>query len=432
MISRYDHTQISKIWADDNKFKLFLEIELAVLKAFETYDKIPKGISEKIKKDAKIDINRIKEIETTTKHDVIAFCTSITEVFPPDIAKYFHFGITSSDVIDSALTIQLKESVEQIITKLQELIKTTKNKANETKEILCMGRSHGMYAEPMSFGQKFLSFYNELNRRLEDYKNYLGSQLTVQFSGAVGNYTIITPEVEKYAASILNLKVEPLSTQIIPRDRIAKLISIGALTASVLERMAVEIRHLHHSDIKEVHEGFSKGQKGSSIMPHKKNPISTENITGISRVIRSHNSISLENCVLWHERDISHSSAERIFLPDHFGLIYYALNRMNSTLENLVIHREAIEEKVFNNSDYLSSYYLHQLIEKTNLYREDIYPLIQKAAFTSQNSKDSEVFYSNLIDILKQKKINIDITKPTTDNIRKIYTKNIDQLFNLK
>jgi adenylosuccinate lyase len=392
MISRYDSPEISDIWSDFNKFKTYLEVEVALLKALEG-NRIPVGTSDIVIEKAKINTDRISEIEKTTKHDVIAFCTSITENLPPEIGKFFHFGCTSSDIIDTSLTLQIKKSTGLIIKQLTKLTTSLQDKAEETKFLISMGRSHGMNAEPMSFGQKFLSHYSELKRRLHDLQAFYDNDLTGQLSGAVGNYTVLNCDIEKAAMDTLGLKVEPVSTQIIPRDRIAKLVSINALTATALERLAVEIRLLHHSDIGEVFEGFSKGQKGSSTMPHKKNPVSAENISGLSRVIRSHVLIAMENIPLWHERDISHSSAERLFLPDNFGLLFYALKRMNSTVENLVINKKKIQEKVFSQFQYISSYVLHKLIEENDLTREEIYIETQKASF---EAKTKEEFFEML------------------------------------
>jgi adenylosuccinate lyase len=344
MIERYDSPEVSEIWKDQNKFKSYLRVELALMKALEG-EFIPEGTTSIIEEKAVINPERIKEIEAVTKHDVIAFCTSITENVPEEVGKYFHFGCTSSDIIDTATNLQIKESTELILNKLVKLKEALLSKAKEHQNTLCMGRSHGMNAEPMSFGQKFLSYYAEISRRLDELQDFYDNNITGQISGAVGNYTILNTEIEKKAIESLGLKVEPISSQVIPRDHIAKLVSINALIASALERIAVEIRHLHHSDLGEVHEGFSKGQKGSSIMPHKKNPISGENITGIARVIRSHLTIAHENIPLWHERDISHSSAERLMLPDNFGLLYYAIKRMTDTIENLWFIMKWLKEK---------------------------------------------------------------------------------------
>lgn len=426
MIERYDAPEISDIWKDFNKFKTYLDVELALLKALEG-KRIPTGISDTISSKAKINPERIKEIEAITKHDVIAFCTSITENVPPEISKYFHFGCTSSDIIDTATTLQMKKSVGLILKQLHKLLDVLLRKSDETKYIICMGRSHGMNAEPMSFGQKFLSSYAELSRRYKELKDFHDNECTGQLSGAVGNYTVLTPEIEKEAMETLGLKTESISTQVIPRDRIGKLLSINALIASALENLAIEIRHLHHSDINEIYEGFSKGQKGSSIMPHKKNPISGENITGLARVIRSHLLVAHENIPLWHERDISHSSAERMVLPDNLGLLFYAVRRMSSTIENLVINKEVIQEKVLNNFSYLSSFVMHKLIEENDVTREDVYVVIQKAAFEAHSPQD---FFKIVKDSGKFKDSDFsNIENLTETTIRNTYLRHVDKVF---
>jgi adenylosuccinate lyase len=387
MIPRYEVKEISTLWTEQTRFETFLKVELALLKALEKKDKIPQGTAA-VFATVKINPARIQEIEEITRHDVIAFCTSITEQVNQSAARYFHFGVTSSDVLDTALSLQLKASLEVIITDLRGLLGSLHKQVEESKDILCMGRSHGMFAEPMVFAQKFLSFHQEISRRLHDYESIIKNEITGQISGAVGNYTILDAEIEKLTLDELGLKVEPVSTQVIPRDHLAKIVSNGALLASALERMAVEIRLLHHSDVSEVHEGFKKGQKGSSTMPHKKNPISSENITGLARLIRSHLEVALQNNVLWHERDISHSSTERLYLPDHFGLVSYAIRRMSSTIRDLELHRERIEAKALENFSSLSSYLLHEMILLNPTTREELYAFIQEASFTAKSADD--------------------------------------------
>jgi len=428
MIPRYDRSEISELWADKNKFENYLKVELAVLKALEG-DKIPHGIAAAVKEKAIINPERIDEIEKVTKHDVIAFCTSITENLPADIGKFFHFGVTSSDIIDSALTLQIKDSLKVILPLYKKLLKSIHKRAIDMKSVATIGRSHGMYAEPFSFGQKLLGFYCEFSRHYQELENFYKNDLTIQISGAVGNYTILTPEVEEKVAVELGVKVEPLSTQVIPRDRIAKLININALIAAAIERICVEIRHLHRSDVAELHEGFSKGQKGSSTMPHKKNPISGENLTGIARVLRSHMTMAHENIVLWHERDISHSSAERMYLPDNLTLMYYAINRLTDTVDNLVFHNEKIEEKVENEFTYLSSYYLHHFIEHSDLTRESLYELVQKASFEGHKTGKAEDFYNALVLSAKEQGIETTLPSPSISEIKAIYLKHVDEIF---
>lgn len=384
MIPRYEVKEITALWSEQTRFETLLKVELALLKALEKKKIIPAGVSKSFEA-VKINPRRIEEIEEITRHDVIAFCSSITEQVDPQFARFFHFGVTSSDILDTALNLQIKSSLEIIVQDLKNLISTLGDQIEKTKDLLCIGRSHGMYAEPMIFAQKFLSFQSELKRRLKDYELILQSEITGQFSGAVGNYTILDAEVEQYALDMLGLKVEPVSSQVIPRDHLAKIICQGAMVASTLERMSVEFRLLHHSDVSELHEGFKRGQKGSSAMPHKKNPISSENISGLARLIRSHFDIALQNEVLWHERDISHSSNERLYLPDHFGLLAYTLRRMNSTVRDLELSRGIIEAKALNNHTALSSWLLHEMITLNSQTREELYAFVQEASFSTKN-----------------------------------------------
>ncbi len=426
MIPRYDKKEISDIWTDNTKFQFYLDAELAILRSQEESGSIPSGISEKIKNSAKIIPERVDEIEKVTKHDVIAFCQMITEQVDTESGKYFHFGVTSSDIIDTALTLQIKSSIEKILPIFSELRKHLLNRATELKNTMTIGRSHGMFAEPMSFGQKLLGHYCEFSRRYFELKDFYENELTAQFSGAVGNYTILTPENEKRASQLLNLKVEPVSTQVIPRDRIAKLVQINSRLGAAIERISVEIRHLHRSDVGELHEGFSKGQKGSSTMPHKKNPISAENLTGMARMLKSHSQLALENIVLWHERDISHSSAERMFLPDNLGITFYALDRLSSTIENLVFHQENIENRVFENFTYLSSYILHQLVRKTSVPREELYYWVQEGAFEANKSNDPLAFQK----VINEKSDGpIDIEFPSKDDLKNVFLRHVDTIF---
>ena len=431
MIPRYEARAITPIWSDENKFKTFLQIEIELLRALEVKKMIPAGIADQVSKTALINTKRIEEIELTTRHDVIAFCTSITEQLPSEVGKYFHYGVTSSDIIDSALTLQIKASLEVVLKSYDLFLEALKARAIETKSLMTLGRSHGMYAEPMSFGQKLLGHYAEFKRRRDELEDFTKTELTIQLSGAVGNYTILTPDIEENVAKNLGLNVEEVSTQIIPRDRIAKLISITSMVANAVERLAVEIRHLHHSDVREVAEGFRQGQKGSSTMPHKKNPIASENLTGLSRFLRSHLTIALENCILWHERDISHSSAERLYLPDHFGILTYMLERFTTTITMLDIDEKVVEGKVLNNTHYLSSYYLHFLIKNCeSLTREDLYSIIQAASF-DEVAKSTPAKYREFIqNELKSKNISVMLPEVNAEGLRSIYLKSVDHIFN--
>jgi adenylosuccinate lyase len=417
MITRYQVEDVAQIWSDENKFTQLLNVERALLKVLESKKVIPAGTTAAFSA-VLIRPDRIQEIENTTRHDVIAFCTSITEQVNPDFARFFHYGVTSSDVIDTALSLQIRESIEVVVVALQGMIQSLNQKVIQTQSWVGMGRSHGMSAEPMIFAQKFLSVQVELQRRLQEYEAILQHGLSGQTSGAVGNYTVLDPEIEAEVMKELGLRVEPVSTQVIPRDHLAAVITLGARTAVALERYAVELRHLHHSDIAELHEGFKPGQKGSSTMPHKKNPIASENITGLSRVIRSQVSIALENTVLWHERDISHSSAERLMLPDHFGLLVYMLRRMTDTTLNLELHQDVIESKVKKNFQSWSSAILHQLIRENSVPREQLYALVQAAAFQS-NSLDEML--SKLESELVKQKLNGNLKSMNWEKLCDVY-----------
>lgn len=382
MISRYDVSEISKLWSEEGKFHYYLQVEVAHLRTLEEDGSVAKGTADRISL-AKINLARISEIEKVTNHDVIAFCSSITEQFESNIGRFFHFGITSSDVIDTAHALMIKDCMAIIGEDLLALKGSLRKQAEATSDLLCIGRSHGISAEAMVFGQKFLSFEAELKRRLVEWTE-ASEGITGQFSGAVGNYTVVSPEQEARTLAKLGLKAEPVSSQVVPRDRYAKIVSIGSLIASLFERMATELRLLQHSDIDEVREGFARGQKGSSTMPHKKNPISSENITGMARLLRSHVIPALENCALWHERDISHSSVERMLLPDHFGILAYSARRMKNVVENLSIDRSKIQAKVENNEKIYSSYVLHKLIEfNSHVKREELYEIVQAVFFAS-------------------------------------------------
>lgn len=426
MIERYEIKEISQLWTEEYKFKKFLDVEVALLRALANRDLISDEVAN-LAQNCTIKISRIHEIEKETKHDVIAFCTSITEQMPKEFGKFFHFGVTSSDIIDTALMLQIKDSLEIVISDFKELLDELYKKALEHKDQICIGRSHGIWAEPMSFGQKLLGHYAELNRRFDDIQNFYNQELTGQISGAIGNYTIVDPDLESEVLSSLDLHVEEVSTQIIPRDRVAKLISIFALYACALERLAIEIRHLQHSDVSEVFEGFAKGQKGSSTMPHKKNPISSENLSGLARLLRSHIHLAMDNTLLWHERDISHSSSERMYLPDAFGLMSYTLRRLKDTVKNLVINSENMQAKIQDNYVYLSSFILHKIIEVSDETREDIYAKVQQASFNSKNTKD---FYNNLNSLFTNTKEKELINEISKKSISEIFSKHTDQVFN--
>jgi len=407
MIDRYKIEEISCLWDDQHKFETYLKYELALIKSLEKNHIAKAGTADRMSKIIKISPARIGEIEKEVKHDVIAFCTSVTEQLTEEDARYFHYGVTSSDVIDSSINLLIKDSLEIIIKDFKNLLQSIYNFSLKNKTQACMGRSHGINAEPMSLGGKFLGFYCEFYRRFDELKKFIKDDLTIQCSGAVGNYTILTPKIEKEVSNILGLEVEAVSTQIIPRDRLTKMMGIIANLGSAIDRICIELRHLQHSNIAEISEGFNKNQKGSSTMPHKKNPISAENLSGISRLLKSYYQVALENNNLWHERDISHSSAERFILPDSLGLTSYALRRLTSTIDGLVTHKENIQGNIPNDKTFLSSYCLHYLIKNTSYRREQLYRIVQAAAFKSFQIKND--FLSLLEQELESEKIKSDL-----------------------
>ena len=337
MIERYTRKEIKSIWEDKNKYSIWLEIELAAAEAMERLKIIPKGVSKKVRSRAKINVGRIFQIEEKVKHDVIAFLTSITEKVGKE-ARYLHKGMTSSDVLDTCFNLQLKQSGQILLKDIDQLLVSIKRQALKHKYTMCIGRSHGIHAEPITFGFKMLTFYQEFLRNKKRLENSIQEISTCAISGAVGTFANVDPKVEKYVARKLKLKIEPVSTQVIPRDRHAQFFSTLGIIASSIERFATEIRHLQRTEVLEVEEFFEKKQKGSSAMPHKKNPILTENLTGLARLIRSSVIPALENVSLWHERDISHSAVERNIGPDTTIALDFALARLTSVIKNLNIY----------------------------------------------------------------------------------------------
>ena len=425
MIERYSRKEIKQIWEDYNKYSIWLDIELAAAEAMEKFKIIPKGVSKKVKKKAKINVKRILEIENKVKHDVIAFLTSITEKVGNE-ARYLHKGMTSSDVLDTCFNLQLKQSGEILLKDLNQLLISIKRQALKHKYTLCIGRSHGIHAEPLTFGLKMLSFYQEFLRNKKRLEASIKEISTCAISGAVGTFANVDPKIESYVAKKLKLNVEPISTQIIPRDRHAQFFSTLGLIASSIERLAIEIRHLQRTEVLEVEEFFDKKQKGSSAMPHKKNPILSENLTGLSRLIRSHVAPAFENVALWHERDISHSAVERNIGPDSTVTLDFALVRLNNLIKNLNIY----PKKMRKNLEITQGLFFSQrvLLELTNsgFTREQAYSMVQKIAMKSWRSNTS--FYEN---ILNEKKIS---KKIPVNKLKKLFdlnyhTKRINVIF---
>ncbi len=379
MIPRYSRAPMTEIWSDTTKYNIWLDIELFACEAMEQLGTVPKGTSKKIRSKAKINPARIDKIEREVKHDVIAFLTSIAEYVGPP-ARFLHQGLTSSDVLDTAFNVQLSRSSSLILKEIDLLLKALKKIALKHKHTPCVGRSHGIHAEPTTFGIKMASFYEEFKRNKA---RLILAQTEINIcaiSGAVGNYANIDPKVEKYVAKKLKFKPESVSTQVIPRDRHAVYFSTLALLASSIERLATEIRHLQRTEVLEVEEFFSKGQKGSSAMPHKRNPVLSENLTGLARLVRGYALPALENVVLWHERDISHSSVERIMAPDANIAMDFSLARMTNVISNLIVYPKNMEANLNKLKGLPMSEGLMLALTQKGLAREKAYRMIQKNA----------------------------------------------------
>jgi adenylosuccinate lyase len=425
MIDRYSRKELRNIWADENKYKIWLDIELAAAEAMEKLNIIPRGVVKKVKSKAKINVSRILKIEESVKHDVIAFLTSITEKVGSD-ARFLHKGMTSSDVLDTCFNLQLKQSGKILLNNIKDLLISIKRQALRHKKTLCIGRSHGIHAEPITFGLKMLSFYQEFLRNKKRLELAIQEISTCAISGAVGTFANVDPRVESYVAKKLKLRIEPISTQIIPRDRHAHFFSTLGIIASSIERLATEIRHLQRTEVLEVEEFFGKKQKGSSAMPHKKNPILSENLTGLARMVRSAVIPALENVALWHERDISHSSVERNIGPDATTTLNFALVRLNSLIKNLNVY----PKNMLRNLNLTNGLFFSQrvLIELTTegFTREQAYALVQKHAMNSWNNGTS--FYENVVNDPKiNKKISVNKLKKLFDF--SYHTKRINIIF---
>ncbi len=382
MIPRYSREQLVKIWTPNNKFKIWLNIEILACEAQCELGIIPKKSLKIIKKKAGFEVERIDTIEKEVKHDVIAFLTNLAENVGID-SRFIHQGMTSSDVLDTCLSVQMKQSCKIIISELRELIEIIREKAIEHKNTICIGRSHGIYAEPTTFGLKLLKVYAEFKRNLKRLIEAEKNISVCAISGAVGTFANIDPFVEQYVAKKLGLRPEPISTQVIPRDRHAHLFSIIGILASSIENISIEIRHLQRSEVNEVQEFFLKTQKGSSAMPHKKNPILSENLTGISRIIRSSVTPLMENISLWHERDISHSSVERIVCPDALILIDFSLNRLKGVIKNLVVNKKKMKLNLMNTNGLYNSQRVLLELTKKGISREKAYRIVQSVAMKS-------------------------------------------------
>ncbi len=425
MIPRYSRNIVSNIWSQENKYKIWLDIEIYAAEAMEKYNIIPRGVASKVRKKSKINAKRIDDIEKITKHDVIAFLTSISERVGPE-AKYLHQGMTSSDVLDTCFNIQLKQSGKILLDDVNQLLKTLKTKAYQHKKTICMGRSHGIHAEPITFGLKLATYYEEFKRNKKRLEDAIKEISTCAISGAVGTFAHLTPKVEQYVSKKLHLKPEPISTQVIPRDRHAQFFSTLGIIASSAERLATEIRHLQRTEVLEAEEYFSSGQKGSSAMPHKRNPVLSENITGLARLVRSYVFPAMENIVLWHERDISHSSVERNIGPDATVTLDFLLSRLNGVVKNLVVHKENMKTNMNKFKGLVFSQGVMLKLTQKGVKREDAYKTVQANAMkTWDNNED---FYTNLS---KDKLINKYLSAKELEKLFDLnyHTKNINYIF---
>ena len=414
MIPRYSRAEMQDIWSDETKFQIWLDIEVHACDAQAKLGVIPEQAAKEIRENAGFDIPEIHEIEKETKHDVIAFLTSVAKFVGPS-SRFIHQGMTSSDVLDTTFAVQLTRATDLLLSDLEEILDALKMRAEEHKYTPTIGRSHGIHAEPVTFGLKLAGFYAEFSRAKQRLEAARAEIATCKISGAVGTFAHIDPAVEEHVAQQMGLVAEPHSTQVIPRDRHAMYFSTLGVIASSVERLATEIRHMQRTEVREAEEYFSPGQKGSSAMPHKRNPVLTENLTGLARVVRAAVTPALENVALWHERDISHSSVERVFGPDATIALDFALKRMASVVKNLVVYPEMMQANLDQLGGLVHSQQVLLALTQNGVSREDAYRLVQKNAMETWHEGGM------LIDRLKA---DPEITAALSESV-------LDDLFNL-
>ena len=429
MINRYSRQIMRDVWSDQSKYAIWFEIEMLAHEAMESIGLIEKGLTKKIRdklKDIIFDEARISEIESKTHHDVIAFLTFISEKIGEKQARYLHQGMTSSDILDTCLCIQLKKASQHIREDLDALLKELLKKAEEYKYLPTIGRSHGIHAEPTTVGLKFAQAYAEFDRALKRMEIAEKEISICALSGSVGTFANIDPRIEKYVAKKLNLNIETISTQIIPRDRYAYFFTTLGVLAGSIERISTEIRHLQRTEVDEMSEQFQKGQKGSSSMPHKRNPVLTENLTGIARLIRGAVTPALENISLWHERDISHSSVERVIGPDTTILLDFALSRLTNVIKNIVVNKKNIKANLDKLNGLIYSQRILLMLTQKGVSREDSYDIVQKNA---SKSWDNQSDFKEII--LSDKGIMEILTKDEIDDLFALdyHLKNVDYIF---
>lgn len=408
MIKRYTREAMGLIWTEENKFQTWLQVEILVCEALAKTGKIPKKAAENIRKKARFSVERIDAIEAETKHDVIAFLTNVAQAVGPD-ARYIHLGLTSSDILDTAMAIRLRQASKIILKGCDRLLATLKKKAMVHKHTVMVGRSHGIHAEPITFGLKLALWYDEMRRNRRRMKQAMETVSVGKISGAVGTFANVSPKVEAYVCRKLGLTPAPVSTQVIQRDRYAEYFTALAIMASSIEKMAVEIRHLQRTEVLEAEEYFSKGQKGSSAMPHKRNPISSENLSGLARLVRSNAAAALNNVALWHERDISHSSVERVIVPDSTILLDYMLNRVTWIIRHLVVYPKRMQQNLEMTHGLIFSQQVLLALAKRGVTREEAYRMVQKQAMrtwkTNKNFKDLVEGDEDITKYLKREEI---------------------------
>ena len=382
MIARYTRPEMGKLWDLENKYHKWLDVEIAACEAWAELGEIPRDVLRTIKKKAMFDVNKIDEIEKVVKHDVIAFLTSVAQSLGPE-SRFMHKGLTSSDILDTALALLMRDASDMIIKDIIELMDVLKKQAYKYKETLMIGRSHGIHAEPMTFGLKFALWYEDMKRNLSRIKKARETISVGKLSGAVGTFSNIPPAIEEKVCKKLGLRPEPVATQIVQRDRHAEYLLTLALIAASVEKIAVEIRHLQRTEVLEAEEPFMAGQKGSSAMPHKRNPIGCENLSGLARLVRSNAMAALENIALWHERDISHSSVERVIIPDSSVLTDYMLNRLKGILDKLHVYPKRMKENMLKSYGLFNSQRVMLALIDKGLNRDFAYDIVQRNAMKS-------------------------------------------------
>ncbi len=426
MIERYSRPQMRAIWTEENKFNAYLKVEIAVDRAWSKLGVIPASDVEKIEKNAKFDVKRIQEIELQTKHDIVAFTRCVSESLGEE-RKWVHYGLTSTDVVDTANGYLLKQANEILLKDIEAFMDVLEKQAIRFKNVPCIGRTHGIHADITSFGLKWVLWHEEMVRNLDRFKRAARDVEAGKISGAVGNFANITPEIQDLVCEELGIQSANISTQVLQRDRHAYYMSTLAVIAASLEQMAFEIRNLQRTEVHELEEAFSKGQKGSSAMPHKRNPISSENICGCARVMRGYMVTFNENVALWHERDISHSATERIILPDATMLLDYMLNRFKGILENVVVYPETMLENIYRTNGVIFAQRVMNALIGKGLVREEAYDTVQPIAMEAYNNKKD---YKTLLS--QSEKVMSYLSKEELDNCFTLeyYFKNVDYIYN--